>query len=110
LDVRAIPPFFHWYWRFVPVAVTERLKLEPSATVVSAAGWVVIVGATTVPPELELLEDDELDELELLDEELDELELLELEEELLELDEPVCSRTTALLLVTEPAGLETTTV
>ena len=49
----------------------------------------------------ELLDDDELDELELLLEELDE-----------ELDELVIAAkvTTALLLVTEPAELETTTL
>jgi len=70
-----------------------------------------------VPPELELL--DELEEEELLDDdELLELEddelleeelLLELEEELDELELPE-SWTTALLLVTEPAVLATTTV
>jgi len=58
--------------------------------------------------ELELLLEDELEELE------DEEELLELEEEddddeLLELDEPL-SCTTALLLVTIPAVLETVTL
>jgi len=68
-----------------------------------------------LPPELlELLdEEDELDD-ELLDEELDELELLEeeldeLEEELDELEPPE-SCTVALLLVTEPAEFETTTL
>jgi hypothetical protein len=61
----------------VPVAVTVRVKLVPAACVVSAAGWAVIVGAITLPPELELLEDDELDdeeELELEDDELPELD------------------------------------
>jgi len=65
----------------VPVAVTESVKLAPAATLVSAAGWVVIRGATTLPPDEELEElDDELlleDELLELDEELDEDELLE---------------------------------
>ena len=57
--------------------------------------------------ELELLELDEDDELELLeDEELEE----ELEDEELELDDEPESWTTALLLVTEPAVFETTTV
>jgi len=63
------------------------------------------------PPEpepLELLLEEELDEP-------DELELLELEDELLEeLDEllelPLWSCTTALLLVSDPAEFETTTV
>ena len=53
---------------------------------VSGAGWVVMVGATTDPPELELLDEDEELELDEEDEllELDELELLE---ELLELED-----------------------
>jgi hypothetical protein len=67
----------------VPVATTDRVKLPPGATSVSAAGWVVMTGATMVAPLLEEL-------LELLDDELleldDELEELELDEELL-LDE-----------------------
>ena len=74
-------PSFHWYWRLVPVAATVSVTLLPGACVVVATGWVVIAGATTAPPELELLEDEELlelDEDELLEElelELDELEL-----------------------------------
>jgi hypothetical protein len=101
----------------VPVAVTVSVTRVPAATVVSAVGWVVIAGATTLLPELldeedeleledeELLEDEEEDELELLEEleEDEELELLE------ELEEEPESWTTALLLVTEPAELETTT-
>ena len=61
--------------------------------------------------ELELEEDEELEEEELDDEEL-ELLLEELEDELEELDELLTAAkvTTALLLVTEPAELETTTV
>ena len=47
----------------------------------------VIVGATTVPPELELLDDEELDEDEELELEDDE-ELLELEEEPVPLELP----------------------
>ena len=80
---------FHWYWRLVPVAVTLSVTLVPAACVVDAAGWAVICGAITLPPELELLEEDELDEdeLELLEEllELDELELLDEDDEELEL-------------------------
>ena len=54
------------------------MTLVPAACVVVGTGWTVIVGATTAPPELELLEEDEL-----LDE--DELELEEEEDELEEL-------------------------
>jgi len=57
-----------------------------------ATGWAVITGATTAPPELELLEEEELlDELLLEDDELEEelapFELPPPDEELLELDE-----------------------
>jgi hypothetical protein len=107
----------------VPDAVTESVKLPPTATVVLACGWVTIWGAATLAPLL--LDEDEL-ELELLllldDEEEDELledelELLEAPDELeapeeLELDElpDVASATVAMLLVTEPPVLVTTTV
>jgi hypothetical protein len=91
-------PRIHWYWRLVPVAATVSVTLVPAACVVVATGWAVIVGATTAPPELELLEEEELleedeleDEEELLEElvvpELVPLELLPPDEELLELEE-----------------------
>jgi len=74
----------------VPVAVTERVKALPSATVWDC-GWAVICGAITLEPlldedeeELELLEDELLeleDEDELLDEELVPPELVPPEEE-----------------------------
>jgi hypothetical protein len=93
------PARCHWYWGFVPVAVTVSVTRIPAATVVSAAGWVVIAGAITLLPELldeEELELDDDDELELLEEE-DEEELVEpelvppddeLEDELELLEEP----------------------
>jgi len=78
-------PRLHWYWRLVPVAATVSVTLLPAAWVVVATGWVVIAGATTAPPELELLEEEE----ELLDELLLEEDELEDEEELLEeLEDP----------------------
>ena len=80
--------------------MTEREKLPPEATVVSAFGWVVITGAAMAAPllelELELLEEDEL--LELDDE-------LELDEELLEellLDDELLEELLVLLLPSPP--------
>ena len=43
----SVPPFFHWYLREVPVAVTEKVAAWPSVTL-WAAGWVVMAGATAV--------------------------------------------------------------
>ena len=75
LVVRATPSLYQRYWGLVPVAVTERVRLAPLATVVEAAGCTVIAGATTPPPLLLLDEEDE-EELELEDEELEDEELL----------------------------------
>jgi len=85
LTVSATPSLYHRYWRFSPVAVTERLKLSPLATLEMDCGWTVIEGLLTLPPLL--LEEDDEDELE---EELDEDELPdppELLDELLEAPE-----------------------
>ena len=41
---RATLSLYHWYWRLLPVAVIERLKLAPLATVVLAVGCTVIAG------------------------------------------------------------------
>jgi len=101
-------PSFHLYVRLEPVATTERVKLPPAATSVSACGWVVMTGATMVTPLLE----EELDELLELELELLDDELLELDEELEELDELLDAEsvTAAILLVAEPPLLVTTTV
>ena len=87
----------------MPVAVTERVKLPPVATVVETCGWIEMAGAVTPPPLLLLDEEDELeDELELLLDDDD--ELLELEE----LDELLAGATVTatLSLVTVPPGFE----
>jgi hypothetical protein len=78
----------------VPVAVTVRVKPIPLATVVRDCGWVVIVGAITLPPLL--LDEEPLDELELdeLEEELE--ELLELEEDE-ELEDELLDRVVTLI-------------
>ena len=87
----------------MPVAVTERVKLPPVATVVETCGWIEMAGAVTPPPLLLLDEEDELeDELELL---------LDDDDELLELDELLDpdKLTVASPLVTEPPVFDTTT-
>jgi len=82
----------------VPEATTVRLKLAPLATVVSAAGWFVIIGAITPDPLL-LEEEDELDEDDEL-ELLDELELDEDDELLPELDASVVTFTAEVRALT----------
>jgi hypothetical protein len=94
-----------------PEATTDRVKLPPEGTEVDARGWVVMTGIVMGAPLLDELELEELEE-ELLEEELEELLDEELEDELLEEEElpEEESVTTAMLLVTAPAELETTTV